>query len=208
MDKHISAKEVVGLLKSHNFEALHIHHTWSPSHKHFTGSNHQSLQDGMRNYHTNTLGWSDIGQHLSIMPDGVCITGRSFSRNPASISGHNSGAFAVEMVGNFDKGNDVFKGSQKDAMIIIAKYFMDNEIEIIFHNEYSSKTCPGTSINKAEFLGEVKAYGVSIPDDQVSPWAEEAWQWGIDKAIIEGTNPKATATKEEVMLMIYRYLNR
>lgn len=208
MDKHLNANEVIALIEQEDYKALHIHHTWSPSHKHFTGSNHQALQDGMRNYHMNTLGWSDIGQHLSIMPDGVCVTGRDFYRKPASISGHNTGAFAVEMIGNFDKGNDILGGAQKDSMIVISKWFMDNGKQIIFHNEYSSKTCPGTSINKPEFIGEVEAYGTTIEEGQISPWAVEARDWCISKGITDGSKPDAYLTREEMWTMLYRYHNR
>jgi len=42
-----------------------------------------------------------------------------------------------------------------------------------------------------------------LPPD-LSPWAKEAWIWGVKNKIIDGTKPKGTATREEVITMIYR----
>ena len=47
------------------------HHTYSPSYLQFKGTNHFSIQRGMKNYHVNSNGWSDIGQHFSTFPDGT-----------------------------------------------------------------------------------------------------------------------------------------
>ena len=46
------------------------HHTWRPSYSTFNGDNHFALQANMRNHHVHNNGWSDIGQHISIFPDG------------------------------------------------------------------------------------------------------------------------------------------
>jgi hypothetical protein len=64
----------------------------------------------MRNYHVNTNGWSDIGQYVTLLLDGTFVTGRDFGKDPASIKGFNTEAFACEMLGNFDKSHDVLQG--------------------------------------------------------------------------------------------------
>lgn len=97
--------------------------SWKPEHKDFNGSNHLALQQGMYNYHVN--GWSDIGQHVTLTPDGKWVTGRPFNIAPASIKGWNTGAFAVEMIGNFDIEHDKFEGKQKESMLKFTKYFID-----------------------------------------------------------------------------------
>jgi GH25 family lysozyme M1 (1,4-beta-N-acetylmuramidase) len=43
-----------------------------------------------------------------------------------------------------------------------------------------------------------------IKKDKPSDWAKEAWEWGIENGITDGTNPQGMATREEVITMIYR----
>ena len=151
---------------------IQLHHTYSPSYKHFTGNNHKTLQENMRNYHMKSNGWSDIGQHFTIFPDGVIMTGRDINKSPAGISGANTGAICIECVGNFDKGGDVMTESQKTAIVAAVKILIDrfklNAADgVVYHAWYktdgtyigdyvsgkSSKTCPGTNF----FGGNTKA---------------------------------------------------
>jgi hypothetical protein len=156
MFRIITIHELVKMLDKYNHKELHVHHTWSPSHIDFNGSNGIQLQEGMKNYHL-SLGWADIGQHVTLLPDGLFITGRDFGQDPASITGMNLGAFAVETLGNFDIGNDILQGEQKSSLLKLAKYFDDKGKYIRFHRENSPKTCPGTSIDKDIFISEVRA---------------------------------------------------
>ncbi len=95
------------------------HHTYIPSYVHYKGNNHFELQKGMKNTHINTNGWADIGQHISIFPDGSIVTGRSFEKSPACIYGNNANAFCIENVGNFDKGADEMTTTQREAIITV-----------------------------------------------------------------------------------------
>lgn len=152
----LTVDQLIGALEKYNHKELHVHHTWSPNHSYFNGSNHIQLQQNMKNYHVYSRGWSDIGQHVTLTPDGKFVTGRDFGRTPASIKGYNTGGFAVEMLGNFDKGHDKFDGVQKAAMLKLAAYFYGKNRYIRFHRENAPKTCPGTSISKSVFMNEVK----------------------------------------------------
>jgi flagellum-specific peptidoglycan hydrolase FlgJ len=38
-----------------------------------------------------------------------------------------------------------------------------------------------------------------------SSYAKEAWEWAIKNDITDGTNPKNTATREQVITMLYRF---
>ena len=38
-----------------------------------------------------------------------------------------------------------------------------------------------------------------------SDWAKEAWEWGKEQEICDGTRPGAEMTREEMMTMLYRY---
>lgn len=152
-DKHINADGVIKLLKGRKYKWAQVHHTWKPNHADFNGSNHQALQNGMRNYHVNTRGWQDIGQHLTLFPDGTFLTGRNFGTNPAGISGYNAGAFMIEMIGDFDKGKDKLEGKQLQAALKVYNYLENHcGASILFHREKAAKSCPGTGIDKAKFV--------------------------------------------------------
>lgn len=155
----LTIDQLLQRLDAYKHLELHVHHTWKPRHSDFTGSNGIALQQGMKNYHVGNLGWNDIGQHVTLLPDGLFVTGRDFGATPASIAGHNTGGFACEMLGNFDTGNDKFEGKQKESMLKLAKYFDDKGRYIRFHRENAVKSCPGTSIDKDTFMNEVRNLG-------------------------------------------------
>lgn len=165
MDEIITLQELLKRLDKYNHKELHVHHTWRPDHTtYFKKPDPLYWQQAMRRYHKENNGWNDIGQHVTLLPDGRFVTGRDFGRDPASIKGYNTKAFAVEMLGDFDKGNDRFEGKQKDSMIKLARYFDQKGRYIRFHRENSSKTCPGTGIDKNEFMKEVKGKEVKGED--------------------------------------------
>lgn len=167
-DRILTLEQLIKELEKYNHKELHVHHTWKPDH-----SDWAKRPDGLywsqaiRNYHINSRGWSDIGQHVTLCPDGKFVTGRAFNRTPASIEGHNTGAFAVEMIGNFDVGHDKFDGPQKEAMIGLARWFYKRGKYIRFHRENAPKTCPGSSIDKNVFMAEVRGQIIERGDDRV-----------------------------------------
>lgn len=206
----ITIDELLKILDGYNHKELHVHHTYLPNHSNFNGNNHIALQEAMQKYHVNTNGWSDIGQNITLAPDGKVITGRDFGKSPASIKGFNEGAFAVEMIGNFDVGNDKLEGAQLDSILKLAKYFHDKGRYIRFHRENSTKTCPGSSIDKEVFMAAVKEYGAvpPKPKSDVSEWAKKAHAWVVENGISDGKRPKDSVTREELWTMLYRALNK
>ena len=164
MTSEIFCEYIKNLNVKRKVKRIQLHHTYSPSYKHFDGKNHEILQSNMRNYHIKTNGWNDIGQHFTIFPDGAIVTGRSLEENPAGIYGANSGAICIECLGNFDKGKDVMTESQKNAIACVVKALLDKfglkaENGVTYHAWWSSdgrdigdyvksasvKTCPGTN---------------------------------------------------------------
>jgi hypothetical protein len=118
LDRIILIDELLEMLKNYSHTELHIHHTWRPNHQiYFDRPDPLYWQEAMRRFHVDTNGWSDIGQHVTLLPDGRFVTGRDFGRNPASIVGYNTNAFAVEMIGDFDIGKDPFDGPQKESAL-------------------------------------------------------------------------------------------
>ena len=139
------------------------HHTFSPDYKLCTNSNQLDLQKGMKDYHVNTHGWMDIGQHFSTFPDGSIVTGRTMENSPACIYGFNSHAICIENVGNFDIGKDNMTQVQKETIVkmtaILANKFSIpiNTDRIVYHHWFNlstgernngtggNKSCPGTA---------------------------------------------------------------
>lgn len=158
MDRIINIDELLTMLAKYNHKELHLHHTWRPNHEtYFNKPEPLYWQQAMRRYHVDTNGWNDIGQHVTLLPDGRFVTGRNFSSNPASIKGYNTNAFAVEMIGDFDIGKDPFDGAQKRSAVLLTRWFDKRGKYIRFHRESAAKTCPGSSINKYDFMNEVRA---------------------------------------------------
>ena len=91
--RFLTIEELIRELDNYEFTQLHIHHTWKPAHSSFNGENHIQLQEGMYYFHTVVNGWEDIGQHLTLFPDGRWLTGRAFHKT-TSIAGWNTGALA------------------------------------------------------------------------------------------------------------------
>lgn len=153
-----------GLTITRKISRVQLHHTYSPHYKHFTGNNHVTLQTNMKNYHVNTNGWNDIGQHFTIFPDGKIVTGRSLNVAPAGISGANTGSICIECIGNFDNGGDTMSEAQKNAIagavkILLDRFGLKANTGVVYHAWFGSggkslgtyisgksqKTCPGTA---------------------------------------------------------------
>ncbi|QXM05533.1 N-acetylmuramoyl-L-alanine amidase [Crassaminicella indica] len=180
---------------------IHLHHTWKPTKKtYYLASNKEKIIYGMWKYHTQTLKWRDIGQHVSVSPDGLIWDGRDVNLMPASISGHNKNAFAIEMIGNFDKGYEKLEGAQLEAVKKLVKGLFEifHTKKLIFHREYSNKTCPGTSLNKAMFLEEIENR-IKILGDSVAT-KEQMKQYLLTVNPV----PKIQCTPEEI---VNYYLN-
>ena len=167
------------------------HHTFSPGYIHFKGNNHFEMQKGMKNHHVNNNGWSDIGQHFTIFPDGIVMTGRSLESSPACIFGNNKHAICIENVGFFDTGKDEMTAKQRDSIIRLTAALckrLDIPVSsdrIVYHHWFDlstgartngtgmTKSCPGTNFFggntvaacEQNFLPLVaNALGQSVPD--------------------------------------------
>ncbi|MFX0559987.1 N-acetylmuramoyl-L-alanine amidase [Tepidibacillus infernus] len=144
---------------------IQIHHTWKPRKTDYQG---EKTIEAIWRYHTETRGWSDIGEHFTISPDGLIWDGRDLNVIPAGISGHNIGGMMFEMIGNFDKGQEVLEGKQLDSILGAVNIMLDHlnltTVDIVFHREYANKTCPGSGITKDWFIA------------QINKWKEEHWQ--------------------------------
>lgn len=175
----LSTQQFAELLSKFTFTrqitAVHVHGTWRPNHSQDKGL---ASVESMFTFHTKTNGWSDIAQHLTIDSRGVIWTGRSWNQTPASASGHNTGAFMFEMIGDFDRGKDKFTDPQMlTAHVVTALVLRKCGLRlnnIRFHNEFTDlKTCPGTSIDLTTFRQAVNKQLVNFSDNDPIAFDEE-----------------------------------
>ncbi|MGE5551533.1 MAG: N-acetylmuramoyl-L-alanine amidase [Bacteroidota bacterium] len=151
---------------SRTIKLVQNHHTWCPSYKHFTGQNHSRLLLSMEASHLER-GFAEIGQNLTIFPDGRIAICRAINRIPAGIKGANANGICIECIGNFDAGGDVMSHEQRDAILdvnaLLCKRFglVPSTATIVYHAWYNlttgerdndegrtdnqHKTCPGTA---------------------------------------------------------------
>lgn len=139
------------------------HHTWLPDYTTFNDNHFEQVQ-GMKNFHVNQRGWSDIGQHITTFPDGMIIVGtRPFERAPAGIKGHNDEAICVEHLGNFDKRKDVMTEQHRRTVVHVNSVLnlvfglVPNTDHNVYHHWFdlstlqktggsgNTKSCPGTN---------------------------------------------------------------
>lgn len=172
---------------------IQLHHTYIPDYKNFTGVNHFELQQAMKNHHINSNGWGDIGQHYTVFPDGLILTGREIERTPACIYGQNSGSVCIENLGNFDKGKDLMSKEQRKSILLLTA-LLCNKFNIpvttdfvVYHHWFdlvtgvrnngtkNNKSCPGTA-----FFGGNK---VKDCDENFIPAVKKEFSLNIKKSL-------------------------
>ena len=183
---------------------VHLHHTWRPTIENYNG--HDTIL-GMWRYHTQTRGWSDIGQHVTIAPDGMIWIGRNFNWSPASAKGFNgnrsAGPFMIEVIGDFDHGREALAGDQKRSVLAVIKCIQKNDnlkaSNLRFHREMSTKTCPGQSVDKAQLIADIERFSFSSDEartDRSAPYPPSASRVG---ELIESMKPDSTQTDTDEM---------
>lgn len=228
MFKQMTTKELIQYIRHFKFTRpvtqWHIHHTWSPNYSHFKGNNHQQLQQGMKDYHVNTNHWQDIGQHFTLFPDGTWLLGRDLNLDPASITGWNSCAIAVEMLGNFDIGRDIMTTAQKKAIYEMSSFMTkDFGLFMKFHRDSptAGKTCPGSGINREKFFEEVslwkdtyveKTYTVKKEEVNSMPrelkdWEKKVFNECLEKGIITDQSWKDKPDEKMDVVHVLSMLN-
>lgn len=161
----IDRQQLAALLScpgSRRIDSVHVHHTWRPTRADWRGG---ATLAAMRRFHIDVLRWIDLGQHLTIGPDGSLWTGRNLEYPPASAAGYNGtaqqGPLMLALVGDFDRGCDRFDEIQAEAAygavatILTACHLPLDAVR--FYSEFNpARTSPGSSLVLADFRAEVK----------------------------------------------------
>ncbi|MFD1957341.1 peptidoglycan recognition family protein [Paenibacillus thailandensis] len=197
--KRYTLDEYIAYLKSYidnvKFPEVHVHATWKPTIADYRTKGAEYLVEAMRRTHK-AKGWSDIAQHCTICPDGYIWTGRSLLVAPASATGYNDSdddkthPFMFEMIGNFDVGQERLEGEQLNTAVGLTRALVDLfGSKIVFHREINDtgKTCPGSGIDKAEFIAKVNAYGKDDDDLTLTEYQWKTVQSTIQELLNKGT---------------------
>ena len=151
-----------------------LHHTWSPTAAQYRG---QATWDGIRNYHMNVRGWSDIGYHLGVGPDNTVWLLRPIHRGGGHCLNHNAHSVGVAIIGNFDVEDPYANGLDMAAQVCAAvcnRYLLEST-DIFFHRDFADKTCPGTRVKRDDFRGLVHkvlaGQYITPADADVADWA-------------------------------------
>ncbi|WP_054869925.1 N-acetylmuramoyl-L-alanine amidase [Caloranaerobacter sp. TR13] len=197
---------------------IHFHHTWKPTKEDYVqAEDKEKIILGMWRYHTEVRRFIDIAQHFTVAPDGTIWDGRDLEKSPASIYGRNNGAISIEHIGNFDE--EKLEGIQLEASVrLIAaiiqniKNKQDRVPTLVFHREYSDKTCPGLLVDKGEILklvNERLKYNMPFKDVTPDMWSYEYIKRAAELGLIKGDGegnfkPKDYLTREQGVALIMR----
>lgn len=131
------------------WQKIVIHHSASPTQVR-RGKETLSVNAAMiREWHL-TRGWSDIGYHFIILPDGRCEEGRPLHRPGAHcVAGHrNFIGIGICLVGNFSELRDVpeaqLNGLLDKIESLVAAFHLSHE-DVELHREVpgAATECPG-----------------------------------------------------------------
>lgn len=107
----------------------------------------------------------------------------------------------------------------QNVVELVAKMLLDRNWgidKLRRHFDWSGKNCPrimsannwqawtGFKLSVERELKKLANGEKSKIKQEPSNWAKEAWEWGVENGITDGTNPKGNITREQVMAMIYR----
>jgi hypothetical protein len=155
-----------------------VHHTATSN----SYSDAKAVMRSMYNYHTNTLGWSDLGYNIVVDQQGNIYEGRAGGLESGVIGAHargyNTGSFGVSVIGNFDN-YDPPRAALRALEQVIAwqssVYGIDPEgwangrRTIVGHRDVGNTACPGRIQNhlpslRSSTAAQVRAAAVPFPD--------------------------------------------
>lgn len=112
----------------------------------------------IKDYHVNNNNWSDIGYHFGIEKvrgHYSCLVGRPLTKYGAHCTGMNHKAIGVCFVGNYDKKSpedDMLYEGCKRIIQPLMNIFEIPSYNIVFHRDFSSKSCPGNKFTKQQIF--------------------------------------------------------
>lgn len=109
---------------------------------HHTAGMRTDTVDDIRREHLRR-GYSDIGYHYLITPEGEVFNGRPLKRVGAHAKGHNADSIGVAMIGNYDEERPTERALEAlEGLIdyLRQRYGVD---QVLGHQELGKTGCPG-----------------------------------------------------------------
>lgn len=107
-------------------------------------------------------GWSGIGYHLVIYPDGSVHQGRPIDMIGAHCEGYNARSIGVNLTGNFEEAQPT--QAQVDSLVVLLSDLMhDYNVppeQVTGHNAWNATACPGRNLDA--ILPDIVAAAVRI----------------------------------------------
>lgn len=168
VNKKLSLKEFKEYVAKKDFGSkpptfIVIHHTWKPTEKDWKG---QLTISALKGYYE-AKGWS-AGPHIFIAPDGIWLFTDMYDVGIHAGDGNGSlkdgYSIGIEVVGDYDgaKWSGKIKELSFGVIDILTKRLNIPYTKIMFHRDFSNKTCPGKAITK-EWIIE-KLYKMNEPE--------------------------------------------
>ena len=137
LKRYLETTKVWGTIKG-----IVLHHTYSPRASEYKGL---ATISGIWRYHTQNKGWSDIGYHFLVGPDGSIWLGRPLARAGAHCPGANNTHIGVCIIGNFLE-ESLTEAAQKSATVLyraLCHRFKLDAGDMSLHKEWRDTSCPG-----------------------------------------------------------------
>ena len=149
MIKHYTRKEFLEHIERKDFgpqppERLVIHHTWRPTKEQWRG---RKSMEGLLAFYRRK-GWRAY-PHLFIAEDGIWQMW-DLAKDGIHAGRGNYRSIGIEVVGDYDR--ERWSGqTRRNALFVIRELCRRLDIphsRVMFHRDYSPKTCPGKAISK------------------------------------------------------------
>jgi len=133
-----------------------VHHTYRPRADDYRG---RSTVQGIRHYHMDVRGWSDLGYQFLIGPNSDIWLCRPMERSGGHTLGHNQRSIGLSYIADFDAQDPAtYEGlvtGQKVVAVLLEQFGLDVD-DIYFHRDFANKSCPGKLMNRLQYRTQVR----------------------------------------------------
>jgi len=182
-------------LLSNNPNKILIHHTATANSTDYSQAHAYSLARTIQDYHMDSNGWSDTGQHFTVSRGGYIMEGRHYSLSKltagsgmvqgAHCPGQNTQAIGIENEGTYTSltpTTALYTNLVQLCAYICSKYGLA-PTEIYGHRDYYATECPGDSFYAMlpQLRTDVAAAlnpGFSVTIDNTSSSFRASSNWG------------------------------